>query len=525
MVKLQLSSVTIRYKWLIFFLVLTTTLGIIFRLNNPTSKPYWIDESYTLLRASAYSSKEATKQLYNGNIITANDVLKYQKVSPEQNFTGTIKGLANEEPQHPPLYFLIARFWGRIFGNSKAATRILPALCSLLIFPAVYWLCLELFASPLIGCMAMALCSISPIYLRYAQEVRQYSLWLTLVTLSSAAFLRAIRKPDKLNWAIYTLLIILSLYCQPITFLVIAAHGIYILFTEKFRLTQKLVLYFSSSVISIIFFSPWLWLIFSKINIVKQTTWQMTKSLPLITMIKFWSISICHTFVALHFRYERILLCFTPFILYFILYAFYFLYRNSSSIWVFVFSLTGATFVPFLIYDLVAGGKRSANERFYLPCYLGIYLAISFLLIIKITDKRKSTLQRRLWQGITAIILISGLTICGSSSIANTWWGWSEFEIAFSTIINQTEKPLVISDRRLYEIMPFTHQINPGTKMMLLSEPSSLEIPARFNNVFFFNPTETLLSAIKNLNIKVEVADKFEDKTTSVEIFLYKVKK
>lgn len=511
-------------KWLFFFLTIVITLGVIFRFTNLSLKPYWIDESYTLLRASGYTAKEANEELYAGKVIAVSDILKYQEISSESSIIGTIEGLASEEPQHPPFYFLLTRLWGQIFGTSKVAMRSLPVFCSLLAFPAIYWLCLELFASPVTGWMTMALYSVSPIFLRYAQEVRQYSLWLTFVTLSSAALLKAIRKPTKLNWIIYTSTIIISLYCQPITVLIIAAHGIYIAIRGKFRLNKKLISYFLSSIVSIMSFFPWLSVILSRLDTIRQTTWWMSIPLPFETLIKFWSISLNRTFLALHLDYNQVLFYCSPLILLLIIYAFYFLYRNSSSsIWVFIFSLTGTAFVPFLIYDLLEGGRRSTNERFFLPCYLGIYLAISFLLINRIANKKGSVLWRRLWQGITAIILISSLAVCGSSSLASTWWGWSEHDVRFSKIIEQEENPLVISDSPFYAIAPFSHQLDLKTSMLLLPQPTNMEIPSNFSNVFFYAPSQALLSKLKQDNLKVKEVDTFEDTLTSFQVSLYKL--
>ena len=62
------------------------------------------------------------------------------------------------------------------------AIRSLSALISLLIFPCIYWLCRELFNVPLsVPGVAIALMAISPIQLVYAQEAREYILWLVTI--------------------------------------------------------------------------------------------------------------------------------------------------------------------------------------------------------------------------------------------------------------------------------------------------------------------------------------------------------
>jgi len=69
----------------------------------------------------------------------------------------TVKGLATEEPQLSPVYFILARFWVQLFCPQVAAVRSISAWISLLVFPSVYWLCWELFRSVSVGWMAVTI--------------------------------------------------------------------------------------------------------------------------------------------------------------------------------------------------------------------------------------------------------------------------------------------------------------------------------------------------------------------------------
>ena len=92
------------------------------------------------------------QQDFQGKTISVEDLLgKYQQINPEKNWLDTVKGLATEEPQLSPLYFILARFWVPSFGPQVAAVRSLSAWISLLVFPRVYWLCWELFRSASVG--------------------------------------------------------------------------------------------------------------------------------------------------------------------------------------------------------------------------------------------------------------------------------------------------------------------------------------------------------------------------------------
>jgi hypothetical protein len=98
------------------------------------------------------------QQDFQGKTISVEDLLgKYQQINPEKTWLDTVKGLATEEPQLSPLYFILARFWGQLFGPQVAAVRSLSAWISLLVFPRVYWLCWELFRSASVGWMAVTI--------------------------------------------------------------------------------------------------------------------------------------------------------------------------------------------------------------------------------------------------------------------------------------------------------------------------------------------------------------------------------
>ena len=132
----------------------------------------------------------------------------------------TVKGLATEEPQLSPLYFILARFWVQSLGPQVVAVRSLSAWISLLVFPRVYWLCWELFRSASLGGMAVTIVAVGPFHVLYAQEARPYIMFAVLVLLSNAILLRAIAlqnfpttsKLSKAVWSIYAIALTLGLY-------------------------------------------------------------------------------------------------------------------------------------------------------------------------------------------------------------------------------------------------------------------------------------------------------------------------
>jgi hypothetical protein len=101
----------------------------------------------------------------------------------------------------------------------------------------------------------------------------------------------------------------------------------------------------------------------------------------------------------------------------------------------------------------------------------------------------------------------------------DTWWGWSEFDVRVSKIIDRAEQPLVISDMPLGAVMPLGHRLKPNTKILLLTEPESLKIPETFRNVFVYNPTKILQSEMSKQKIDRELIYQFKDNSLIVSLY------
>jgi uncharacterized membrane protein len=159
-------------NWLGFLIIAVLAIGILFRFVNLDRKFYGVDETYTSLRVAGYTEAEIIKKTSYHKITSPSDLQKYQQINSEKSLRDTLNSLATEDPQHPPLYYVLARHWAQWFGSSVAAMRSLPAVISLLVFPAIYWLAWELFESSAVAWMAIAIFAISPYHILFAQEAR-----------------------------------------------------------------------------------------------------------------------------------------------------------------------------------------------------------------------------------------------------------------------------------------------------------------------------------------------------------------
>ncbi|MGL5873034.1 MAG: glycosyltransferase family 39 protein [Xenococcaceae cyanobacterium] len=225
-----------------FFIIILLILGIFFRFSQIDRKVYWFDEVYTSFRAAGYTSQQIDRSIFQNKLIAPADLQKFQQIKPKSTLTETISSLVTEDPQHPPLYFSIARVWMQMFGGSLTASRSLPALLSLFSLPLMYGLAKELFASKSIAAIATALLALSPFDILFAQTARQYSLLTSVVIGSSYFLLKAIKKSSWTNWILYSLACAVGLYTHPFFGLTSIGHAVFIIiywFVEKFKIQKK----------------------------------------------------------------------------------------------------------------------------------------------------------------------------------------------------------------------------------------------------------------------------------------------
>ncbi|MDF0554411.1 glycosyltransferase family 39 protein [Kamptonema sp. UHCC 0994] len=516
-----------------FFIIVLLVIGICFRFSNLGNKFYWYDEVFTSLRVSGYTEAEVLSQVADGRIIAAKDLMQYQQPNSAKHLTDTIRGLAVEEPQLPPLYFIITRFWVEIFGSSPTSTRSLSASISLLAFPCLYWLCQELFSTPKIGWLAVGFVAVSPFHLLYAQEARPYSLWAVIILLTSASLLRALRLQTKLSWSMYATSLALGLYTHLFTGLVAIGNGIYVFIDANFHLTKRVIAWAIASVAALITFLPWLvTLITNKSAASVATNWSELGTERL-SLINNWAGNIGRIFIDFGFTSKSPLIYLIPLtvekiiLLILIGYALYFLgCQTPKRVWLFVAILIGSCALPVMLVDLIDLSIISTKSRYLFPTYMGIEIAVAYLLVTKITVPSTKGWKPQLWRVITILLLGSGLLSSALSLQADNWWnkesGRQNPQIA--RIVNETQKPLVLSDTSnisLGQILSMSHLFAPKVSMQLFQpdspipskiklaqEQTSVKIVTDFSDVFIYGNPDKLRSRLEQEGkYKIEAVD------------------
>lgn len=503
-------------KLIIFTVIFLLTLQVLLRFVNLEQKPFWGDEADSLSWISGIADFKSIA--FQGREMSVGEVLSYQKPHPSSNLIDTYNIV---HPQHPPLYYLLARLWMQADFFHFTTARSLAALISLLVFPSIYWLCLELFHSSLVGWMAIAIVAVSPFHFLYAQEARQYTLWIVLILLTSLTLLRSMRLQTSLSWLSYIVTLTLMLYTHLLSLTVVFIYSIYAVMQEGFRLTKTLRAYLLSSFISFLLFMPWLIVIANNSGFDSdQSPGWSKKPTFLIVLIKTWIVNLNRVFWDFNQNFEYQNSLFYLLTLGLIIYVIYFLWHHTEKrAWLL---LVLSIVIPFLLLatpDLLLGGRRSTPIRYFIPSYLAIEIAIAYLLYhqlfvaLKIPDW-----QRKCWQLITSIVILVGIFSSGLIVSTDTWWNkHSEYyHSAMAKIVNQSKRPLVIAP--WFDIRTLAHSFsNRVTFQEIRLLPDISSVGEGFSEVFLYQDRLTLERLLESQpRIKIKEVYHWQRQTTPV---------
>ncbi len=486
-------------SWRSLFLLLLV-LGIFFRFYHLGHKAYWGDEVFTSLRISGHSAAEATAELYTGDIVSVAELQQYQHPAPTLGWSETVAALQTS-PEHTPLYYGLAHLWARMLGGSADnplrtvwAIRSLSALASLLALPAMYWLCRELFDSALTGWVGMGVLAVSPFQVLYAQEARPYSLWTVTILVTSAALLRAMRRQTWQSWGLYALTLALGLYTFLFSGLVAIAHGLYILLGSRLRWTRAVMAYLLATLAGLLLFSPWIGVIAANWNRLRENVGHLEQTPN--NLVQLWLLNLSRIFFDFNHGPSWLNpLTFGTLAL--AGYALYFLCRHTPPrIWLFVICLIGVTGVALVGADLLLGGQRSAIARYPIPCYLGIQVAVAYLLSEKLVRGRSRHWQR----GAVALLMVGVLSIAISSQSV-MWWNKGPFKTRrnpeVAAVVNGGDRPLVISDHTIERVLSLSYLLEPEVQVQLVERG---EVPPgvdREGEVFLYQPSQGLRNRLE----------------------------
>jgi uncharacterized membrane protein len=327
--------------------------------------------------------------------------------------------------------------------------------------------------------------------------------------------------------------------------LVLIGHGIYVFTVERFRLSKKFIAYLLASAAGGLAFLPWL-MVFVKNwgQFEHDQGWikggHSNVLYLCLIIIKNISLSFIDNDSFINpLIYKDIFRISNLIILVLIVYSFYFVFKNTPErVSLFVFSLTSVTVLSLLLPDLIVGGIRVVTPRYEIPSFLGVQLAVAYLLSTKIIGISTNIWQQKLWQLAMIALVSGGVFSCAINSSIEVPWskslGQGVPEVA--SFLNKANYSLVIGSPTAAELLSLSYKANLKTQLLVKPQcftchvDSKSEekiniplIPSNFKDVFLWK-SGSFQKWVKGFEEKPEYKLKPIFSQTN-QIFLWRVEK
>jgi len=131
---------------------------------------------------------------------------------------------------HPPLYYLLLRWWTDLFGTTGVAMRSMSVVFGLVTVLVTYLLAVKLFDRRLPGLVASALVAVSAMHVYLGQEARMYTLLTMLTALSFYWYVDVVfaEGPSRASVSRYVVATVLLGYTHTFAVFLILAQNVFV---------------------------------------------------------------------------------------------------------------------------------------------------------------------------------------------------------------------------------------------------------------------------------------------------------
>ena len=157
---------------------------------------------------------------------------------------------------HPPLYYFLLKIWAHAFGHVDFAMRMMSTVFgAVAILFAFLWLKYKYGLKA--AMVASFLLSISPVFVRYGQEMRMYTMVLAIVFAATYFLQLAIDNGKKIWWIIYAVLVAAGMWTHYFAAFAWCAHLVYLLITYGVKgfFRHKI---WAPYLLAVVLFLPWI---------------------------------------------------------------------------------------------------------------------------------------------------------------------------------------------------------------------------------------------------------------------------
>lgn len=188
----QVASIFKKYWWLVVVIAAIATYVIIMIVASGQS--IWFDEGYSIILAK--------KPVHDLLALTAVDA-------------------------HPPIYYLLLKLWGTIFGWSEFALRSLSAVVAAGSVGVILVLIRKIFTTKIM-IVVIPFVVLAPFFLRYGYEVRMYALVGLIGVVATLVLTKAVESTRYKYWILYSVLVALGMYTMYMSAVIWLAHLVWL---------------------------------------------------------------------------------------------------------------------------------------------------------------------------------------------------------------------------------------------------------------------------------------------------------
>ncbi len=168
----------------------------------------------------------------------------------------TMFSFAAKDLIHPPLFYILLKLWITIGGEGLFWMRLLPVIFAIISLFPFWMICRELKLKPPAAIVAMSFFAVNGSLIKYAQEVRMYSLLMCLSLFSTWLFSRFYFRGK--NFWLLTAVNVLLVYTHYFGWLVVIAEVVAILIRQRMKILRILMMF----AVTMAGFLPWIFAIF-----------------------------------------------------------------------------------------------------------------------------------------------------------------------------------------------------------------------------------------------------------------------
>ena len=471
-------------RWLTWLAIGAIVLGCSVRFVGGGLKNYSADEEATSLRTSGVVESDYEAAV-RGRVVTARTIQHFQGADAAP-VGGIVHALAVDDPQHPPVYYLVEAVVGRLVGHSIAGRRLLGEIIGVLAIFAFYGLCRELDgggrAWPLV---ATAFAATSPIGILYAQQAREYTLWGLLFVVSTLLLLRVARRGDAGLWFAYGVSIVVGLYSFLFFAFAIAVHGVVLVAVRASR--ANVLRYLATVAVAFAAFLPWLVNLVERSSTVKATTVWYEVPLPAAVYAFKSLFNLGAVFFDAEYAYAPLVVVLLPIAVLEAAAVVAVLRSRNRALAAFVSASIAFSIVPVVLPDLLLHQSRGTAARYFFPLAFVIEIAVAYALVRGFASVRPA-LRVSSALCIVAVLALGGVSWAAQSR-AESWWPASDGapvpEIA--RIVDERSQSAIVTSDLLFALL-ISNYVTPDRRFYLTdaADPSLLrDIPTTPSPLFF----------------------------------------